>query len=195
MSNELGGVTNRSIRDSIGSRSFTSCALAIDDANVENVQTTVAVVHCVNGVFQTDLATIAEMDLSGLAVLSAKDGSVLSAAGATSATKAHPAIATGAAGGETQTIVYILACKGNVVYIIEETVDVAAAQDDALHRLSCPAGYAPFAAIKVVQVPTLAVGVAAFQLGTDDLTGITGRTASFYNLSVCPATVADMATV
>jgi hypothetical protein len=192
MSNELGGITNRSIRDSVGSRCFTSCALAIDDANVENVQTTVAVVHCVNGVFQTDLATIAEMDLSALAVLSAKDGSVLSAAGATSATKAHPALA---AGDDTQTIVYILACKGNVVYIIEETVDVAAAQDDAQHRLTCPSGYAPFAAIKIVQIPTVSVGVAAFQLGVDDLTSITGRTTSFYNLSVCPQTVADMATV
>ena len=192
MANELGGVTNRSIRDSIGSVSLNSGALAIDDANVENLQTTVAVAHVVNGVFQTDLATIAEMDLSALAVISGKNGEVLSAAGATSATKKHPALS---AGDDAQTIVYILACKGNVVYIVEESVDVAAAQDDAQHRLTCPAGYAPFGAVKIVQVPTISVGVAAFQLGVDDLTGITGRTTSLYNLSVCPATVADMATV
>jgi hypothetical protein len=189
MSNELGGITNATIRDSIGTYSDAEGILAIDDANVENLQTTGAVRHFVNGVEMTDLATIAEWDLSAAVVLSAKDGSVLSA------TKAHPAIATGAAGGESQTIVYIFACRGNVPYIIEETVDVAAAQDDAIHRLTCPAGYAPFGAAKIVQVPTAGVGVAAFQLGVDDLTGITGRTTTLYPLSHCPPTVALMVIV
>lgn len=189
MSNELGGITNLTLRDSVGSFSNGQGILAIDGTNVENVQTTGAVEHSINGVQMTDLATIAEWDLSAAVVLGAKYGEVLDA------TKAHPAIATADAGGEAQTIVYIVACRGNVPYIIEETLDVAAAQDDSIHRLSCPKNYAPFGAIKIVQVPTASVGVAAFQLGVDDLTGITGRTTTFYNLSHCPANLTDMVTV
>jgi hypothetical protein len=189
MSNELGGITNATIRDTIGTFSNGQGILAIDGSNVENLQTTGAVEHSVNGVQMTDLATIAEWDLSAAVVLDAKDGSVLAA------TKAHPAIATADAGGESQTIVYMFACRGNVPYIIEETLDVAAAQDDAIHRLSVPAGYAVFGAVKIVQVPTASVGVAAFQLGVDDLSGITGRTHTIYNLSHCPPTVALMVTV
>lgn len=186
MSNELGGITNATIRDTIGTFSNGQGILAVDGSNVENLQTTGAVEHSVNGVQMTDLATIAEWDLSAAVVLDARDGTVLSQ------TKAHPALAAGA---DAQTIVYIFACRGNVPYIIEETIDVAAAQDDATRRLTCPKGYAPFGAVKIVQTPTASVGVAAFQLGVDDLTGITGRTTTVYNLSHCPPTVADMVTV
>lgn len=186
MSNELGGIANASIRDSIGTFSNGQGILAVDGTNVENLQTTGAVEHSVNGVQMTDLATIAEWDLSAAVVLDARNGDVLSA------TKAHPALA---AGDDSQTIVYIMACRGDVPYIIESTLDVAAAQDDAEHILTCPKGYAPFGAVKIVQVPTASVGVAAFQLGVDDLTGITGRTSTIYNLSHCPASVADMVTV
>lgn len=191
MSN-LSGVTNDEVRRALANRSFTAGLLAIDGTNVENVETTAAVVHIVNGVYQTDFAIDSEIDLSALAVISAKDGTVLSAAGATSATKAHPALA---AGDDTQTIVYILACVGNVAYIIENTLDVAAAQDDADYPLVCPAGFAPFGLIKVVQAPTATVGVAAFQLGVDDLTGITNRTSTFFDCSVVPQTVADIVEV
>ena len=186
MSNELGGITNATIRDSIGTYSDAEGILAIDGTNVENLQTTGAVRHFVNGVEMTDLATIAEWDLSAAVVLSAKDGSVLTG------TKAHPALAAGA---DTQTIVYLYACRGNVPYIIESTVDVAAAQDDANYQLTCPSGYAVFGASKLVQVPTASVGVAAFQLGVDDLTGITGRTHTLYQLQRVPPTVALMVTV
>lgn len=187
MSNELGGITNASIRDTVGSYSNGGGVLAVDGTNVENLQTTGAVVHYCNGVKMTDLATIAEWDLSAAVVLSAKDGTVLAAP------KAHPALA---AGDDPQTIVYIFACRGNVPYIIEESLDSAAsASADNLQRLSCPKDYAPFGAVKIVQTPTASVGVAAFQLGVDDLTGITGRTTTVYNLSHCPPTVADMVTV
>lgn len=186
MSNELGGITNQTIRDSIGTFSNGQGILAVDGVNVENLQTTGAVEHSVNGVQMTDLATIAEWDLSAAVVLDAKDGSVLSA------THAYPALAAGA---DPQTIVYIFACRGNVPYIIESKVDVAAAQDDASYELTCPQGYAPFGAVKVVQTPTSAAGVAAFQLGVDDLTGITNRVSTIYNLSHCPGSVADMVTV
>jgi hypothetical protein len=186
MSNELGGITNATIRDSIGTYSNGGGILAVDGTNVENLQTTGAVVHYVNGVRMTDLATIAEWDLSAAVVLDAKTGSVVSQ------TKAHPALAAGAA---AQTIVYIFACRGNVPYIIENSVDVAAAQDDASYELTCPKNYAPFGAIKVVQTPTAAAGVAAFQLGVDDLTGITNRATTVYNLSHVPASVVDMVTV
>lgn len=192
MSNELGGITNKSIRNTIGDRAFTPGLLAIDGVNVENVETTAAVVHTINGVFQTDYAADTETDLSALAVLSAKNGEVLSAAGASSATVAHPALA---AGDDTQTLVYILACKGNVAYIIEPNIDVAASQDRANYDLSCPEGYAPFGLIKVVQAPTPSVGVAAFQLGVNDLTSITGRTTTFFDICAVPATVADIVEV
>jgi hypothetical protein len=88
-----------------------------------------------------------------------------------------------------------LACKGNVAYIIEADIPVAAAQDTANHNLSCPSGYAPFGLIKIVQAPTSAVGVALFQLGVSDLTGITGRTSTFFDISVVPATIADIVEV
>ena len=192
MSNELAGVTNRSIRDGFGDRAFTAGQLAIDGTNVENVETTVAVTHTINGVFQTAFAVDSEIDLSALAVINAKNGDVLSAAGAASAAFSHPALA---AGDDTQTLVYLLACKGNVAYIIEPTVDVAAAQDNADYSLSCPAGYAAFGLIKIVQAPTASVGVAAFKLGVDDLTGITGRTSTFFDVSAVPATIADIVEV
>jgi hypothetical protein len=82
-----------------------------------------------------------------------------------------------------------------VAYIIEPTVPVAAAQDDANYDLSCPSGYAPFGLIKVVQAPTASVGVALFQLGVSDLTGIANRTSTFFDISVCPPTVADIVEV
>lgn len=186
MSNSLAGITNADIRDSIGTFSDAEGILAVDGSNVENLQTTGAVRHFVNGVEMTDLATIAEWDLSAAVVLSAKDGSVLAA------TKAHPALAAGAA---TQTIVYLYACRGNVPYIIESTLDVAASQDDAEYPLVCPTGYAVFGASKIVQVPTASVGVAAFQLGVDDLTGITGRTHTLYQLNRVPPSVALMVSV
>ena len=189
MGNQLGGITNANVRGSIGTFSNGQGVLAIDGTNVENLQTTGAVVHSVNGVSMTDLATIAEWDLSAAVVLSAKNGAVLDAP------VIHPAILSADAGGEAQTIVYVMACRRNVPYIIEEKIDVAAAQDDATYRLVCPDGYAPFGAIKVVQVPTASVGVALFQLGVSDLTGITGRTLTVYNLTHCPASVADMVTV
>jgi len=71
MSNELGGITNQTVRDSIGTYSDGSGVLAVDDVNVENLQNTVAVVHYVNGVKMTDLAIAAEWDLSAAVVLDA----------------------------------------------------------------------------------------------------------------------------
>ena len=186
MSNSLAGITNADIRDSIGTYSDAEGILAVDGTNVENLQTTGAVRHFVNGVEMTDLATIAEWDLSAAVVLSAKDGSVLAA------TTAHPALA---AGDDPQTIVYLYACRGDVPYIIESSLDVAAAQDNADYPLMCPSGYAVFGASKIVQTPTASVGVAAFQLGVDDLTGITGRVHTLYQLSRVPPSVALMVTV
>jgi len=43
MSNELSGITNMSIRDSIGTFSNGQGILAVDGTNVENLQTTGAV--------------------------------------------------------------------------------------------------------------------------------------------------------
>jgi len=199
MSNELANVTNRTIRDTIGNQSLSKAGLAVDGVNVENVETTGAVNHIINGVFQTPFPITAEINISALAVINGKNSEVLSAAGAASATKSYPALAAAGTNRiEPQTIVYILACKGAVAYIIESSVDVAAAQDDANYDLSCPPGYAPFGMIKIVQTPTASVGVAAFKLGSatiGDLTGITGRVTSFYDISVCPPSVADTLTV
>lgn len=77
MSSELGGITNKSIRDCAGTRAFAAAGLAIHGSNVENALTAAAVPHTINGVFQTAFAIDSEVDLSALAVISAKDGSVL----------------------------------------------------------------------------------------------------------------------
>lgn len=181
MSNELAGITNRSIRDSVGNRSFTAAGLAIHGVNLENVLTAAAVVHCVNGVFQTNLAIDAELDLSATAVINAKDGTSLSAV------VTMPAVAAGA---DSVTKTYILACKGNVSYIIEPSLDTAA-DDNVDHNLSCPAGFAPYGLIKIVQ----AAGAAAFTLGTTNLSGVANQTVTFFDISVVPPTVADITTV
>lgn len=185
MSSELGNVTNKSVRDAIGTISMNAAVLAVDGVNVENVQTGAAVVHKINGVFQTDLAIIAEYDLSAATILSGKDGAVLAAP------VTMPALN---AGDDPQTKVYILACAGDNPYVIEPQT-TNASQDYNNHELSCPDGYAPFGAIKIVHTPTDALGVAAFTLGVDDLTGITGRVASFYDIATCPPTVADLITL
>lgn len=187
MSSGLGNVTNASVRDSIGDRCFNAGHIAIDGTNTENVETTVAIEHCVNGVFQTDFAIASEINVSALTVISGDDGSTLDA------TSIHAAKASG---DDDETIVLLLACKGNIAYVIEQYIDVAAAQDDANYELTCPSGFAVFAAIKLVRT---AADTAAFQFGND--TGATGdldetgRTATFFDISVLPPTVALLATV
>lgn len=180
MSNELGGITNAAIRDTVGTKALNAVGLVIDGTNVENVSTTAAVTHIIDGVFHTAYAQTDELDLSGVAVIAAKDGASLSEP------VDHPARSATLG---SQTLVYILACVGTTPYIIEPTLDVAAANDDADYSLSVPRGYCPFGAIKIVR---LATDVADFQLGVDDMSGITGRTATFYDLSVCPPSVALM---
>jgi len=189
MGSELGNVTNASIRDSIGTRSLTAGLVAIHGVNIENVLTTAAVVHMVNGVFQTDFAIDAEIDISALSVLNGKTGVV----GAAGSLKTY---AARAAGDANQTLILILACLGNVAYAVEASVDVAAATDDADFTLACPSGYAPFGLVKLVRGPT---DTATFQWGNNtaangDLTA-TGRTATFFDISVCPPTVASIVEV
>lgn len=183
MSNSLGGITNRDIRDSVGSFAFNSGVLAIHGSTLSHAKTTAAVVHTSKGVFQTSYAATADIALGSLSVLSAKDGSALAAA------VAMPALA---AGDDAVTKVWILACKGNTAYVIEPEI-VSASGDYDDYKLQCPEGYAPFGAIKVIQAPTASVGVATFVLGTTNMSGVTNQTVTFYNLSHCPALVSDLA--
>ena len=175
MSNNLGGITNQSIRNTVGDRSFTAAGLAIHGTTKQDVLTASAVVHCAGGVFQSNFTAKTQLDLSTLTVLNRK--------GETTSLVTAPAIASG---GESVTKVYILACKGNTAYIIEPEEDTAA-QDNHTEELHCPAGYAPFGAIKIVR----AAGAAAFTLGTTALDA-TGVTSTFTDLSVCPASVSDL---
>jgi len=182
MSNELSGITNKSIRDSIGDRAMTNGLMVIHGSNVENVLTSVAVKHTINGVYQTDFAIDSEIDLSALTVISAKDGAELASV------VTIPAIA---AGGDDVTKCYVLAAKGNEAFIVEpELSNASQAYND--HPLSCPSGYAPFGLIKVAHTPSSAAGVALFTLGTSDLTGITNRTSTFFNIIAVPPTVASI---
>lgn len=181
----LGGVTNANVREGLGDRCFTSGAIAID-ANPQDLQTTVAIVHCINGVFQTDVATAAAIDISGLTVISAKDGSTLSAA------YIHPAKA---AGDDNETIALVLAVKGDEFFVVEQFIDVAAAQDDADYTLNCPNGYAACAVVTLVRT---AADVVPFQFGGASTLGSlvgTGRTAAYFNVSVLPGTIAELVTV
>lgn len=184
MSNSLGGITNADIRHSIGNRCFNAGGLVIDETNTENCKIQAAIEHTVNGVFQTDYAIAAEIDLSALAVLSAKDGTI----GAAGSAIDMPALAAGA---DSVTKVWLLACKGNEAWIVEPEIANAASGEYGDYSLSCPPGYAVFGAIKVVQ----AAGAAAFVLGTTALTGVANQTVSFFDIATCPATVADLATV
>jgi len=182
---ELSAVTNAGIRKALGNRCFSAGGFGID-ANPHDVQTAAAVVHCVNGVFQTDFAIAAVIDLSALTVLSAKDGSTLASV------VTHPAKA---AGDADETVVYIIACKGDTAYIIESSINTAG-DDDADYQLECPAGYAPFGVIKLVRTEA---DTAAFVLGhatsaTGDM-DTAGRTATFFDVSVLPATLAELTTV
>jgi len=186
MSSNLSGVTNVDIRDCLGTCALNAGLLAVHGSNAENALTTVAVEHIINGVFQTAFAIDSEIDISALTVISGKDGTT----GAAGSSKTYPARATGDA---DQTLVLILACKGDVAYVVEQTVDVAAAQDDADYILSCPSGYAPFGLIKLVRGPT---DTATFQWGsntaaTGDLDA-TGRTATYFDICQCPPTVASI---
>ena len=193
MSSSLGGITNASIRDCVGTRCFVSGALAIDGVNTENVQTTVAVAHVINGVFQTDLATQSELDIDAAVVINGKTGEVQAAG----SSRTFPA---GAAGDDDQTLYFVLACKGNVSYVIEGYPDIAAIPDDAEtwanYELTCPSGYAPYGVVKLVRT---AADTETFQFGNDtsaqgDLDQ-TGRTATFFNISVLPAKGSDLVTV
>ena len=195
MSNSLANVTNKSIRDALGTRCFDSGLIAIDGTNTENLQTTVAIEHCINGVFQTALATAAEINVSALAVINGDNGEVISAAGATSGATTHPAKASG---DDTETIYLMLACKGNVVYVIEQYVTDGAPRNITREdfTLNCPPGYAAFAVVSLIRT---AADTATFQFGNDtsaqgDLDQ-TGRTAAYFNISVLPATLAELVAV
>lgn len=185
MSTDLGNVTNRTIRDCLGTCSLNAGLLAVHGSSAENALTTVAVEHIINGVFQTAFAIDSEIDISALVVLSGKDGT----AGAAGSSTTFAARATGDA---DQTLVLILACKGNVAYMVETSVDVAAAQDDADYTLSCPTGYAPFGLIKLVRT---AADTSTFKWGTAGAVGdldVTGRTATYFDICQCPPTVASI---
>lgn len=182
---DLSGVTNQNIRSALGDRCFNAGHCVIHGSNTENALTTVAIEHCADGVFQTDFAIDSEIDISALTVLSAKDGETIA-----TGTKTHAAKASG---DDDEVLVYILACKGNVAYVVEPYINVAAAQDDAEYELMCPPGYAPFA---VIHLTRTAADTATFQLGNNtaaqgDLDA-TGRTAVFYDISVLPATIAEL---
>ncbi len=195
MSNSLANVTNKAIRDALGTRCFTSGLATIHGSNTENLLTTVAVEHCINGVMQTALAIDTEIDVSGLAVIHGLTGEVLSAAGGTSAATVHPAKATG---DDTEVIYLVLACKGNVEYVIEQYVSDGAPRNITREdfSLNCPPGYAAFA---VVALTRTAADTATFQFGNGtsaqgDLDQ-TGRTAAYYNISILPATAAELVAV
>jgi hypothetical protein len=175
MSGSLAAVTNASIRHGMGNRCFSKVGMAVHAGNVD-VLTAAVAVHCTKGIFRTNYPITAQVDLSALAVLNSK--------GETSALVVAPAIA---AGGATVTKVYILACNGTTAYIIEPEENTAGVTNN-LEQLECPDGYAPFGAIKLVRV----AGAAAFTLGTTALNA-TGVTATYSDLSICPALVADLA--
>lgn len=179
----LNAITNEAVRNACGTRAMTSCGLAIHGANVENVLLASAVVHCIDGNFQTNLAADTEVDLSLSNFIDA-DGNAIGGP------VTMPAIA---AGGGSRTKVYLVACIGTAQYIIEPEVNVAAAQDNLERSLHCPNGYCPVGTIKVVQSATDAAGSAAFTLGTTNLSGVTNQTVTFGSISAVPATVADVA--
>lgn len=179
MSNTLGGITNASIRNTAGSRSFSKAGLGID-ANTADVQTASAVVHTIDGEFQTDLAVKAAIDLSAASYISGRDGE------AVSGPVTKPAIP---ADEKARTVTYVMACQGDAVFVVEADVESDAARGSYIdYSLNCPDGYAPFGVIKIVMAP----GSAAFTLGTTALTGVANQTVTFHDVSVCPASADNL---
>ncbi len=185
MSNELGGITNASIRDTIGNRSFAAAQLVIGSTTTR-VTTTVAVPHVVNGIFQTAFGIVTNLDLLVQTIIGGRNAEIL-----TNYVE-MPALPALGVGDDPSVIkVYILAAKGDKAYVVEPDIDTAG-DDDASYPLSCPKGFAPFGLIKIEQNPTSITGVAAFNLGVTALTGVTGQTVTFHDITACPATVADI---
>ncbi len=184
MSSELGGITNASVRNSIGNRSMAAVGLAIHGANAQNVLTGAASAILINGVFGTIFAARAEIVLATTVVVSAKDGEIMPATAVYKALNAKDRV---------RQIPYIIATnKANAAHIIEPSVPVAAANVAADYRLSCPKGFAPVGIILVTQTPTETAGVAQFQLGVSNLSGVARQTVTFHDVSVPPATIADL---
>jgi len=168
MSAGIGNITNANVRDNIGTFVATigGAVLAID-ANKENVQTTAAIDFCIDGEWQTQLATIAEIDLSDTATYVRLNR------------KGEEIVSVPLPAGETA--VYLMATAAAATVVIDP-VEANASQDPGIENLSCPAGYCAYGAIKVVNLTN------DFILGTTEFDA-TGVTTTFHQLAYVPASL------
>lgn len=152
------------LRQLVGDRSYSKGILAVHGTNAENVKTAAAVDFSVGGIMYTKAAT-AEFDLSALGVLN-EQGEVLAALSSQAAAKDR---------------IYLLVLNAaGTCGIIQ---GAAVATGTTCKCPGTPPGYAPFAAVKVVN------GTAsAFTFGTTSL-GTSGLTVTYVDLAVAPATL------
>lgn len=167
MSGSLNDVSNESLRNLLGNRSFTLGILGIDGTNTENVETQATVQYCINGVLTLN-AAITEIDLSAKKPV-AQDGTE-GVAGA------FAALPDGKSG------IYMLVFNGTSNYVGVVVGDYVTT-GSAVPYPSTPPGWCPFGAIKVDNASG-----SNFVLGTTALDA-SGITDTYYNLSVSPADV------
>lgn len=156
----LGGIGGQTERLMLGNRALSYGNLAID-ANTENVQTGNAVEFCIDGVLYSK-AAVAEIDVSGLAVIDEQGDTTTMSAQAT---------------GYDRIYLLVLNSSGTIKVVQGQAV----ATGESCYCPGCPAGYAPFGAVKVAN----ATG-SNFTFGTTGL-DTSGITDTYYNLSGVPA--------
>jgi hypothetical protein len=158
-------INSDAVRQAVGTKCFVSGALAIHGSNAENVLTTVAITHIINGEFRS-LGAQTEIDLSGLSGISST-GVVNAAAGGYAAIPA---------GSECKYVLCVNAA--GTIRVVEGDIKSVA---DAAEFPNAPADHAAFGGIYVKNGTT-----SDFVLGTTDL-DTAGITDTYHNFSLVPA--------
>ncbi len=151
------------LRHVIANRAYSKGVIAIDGTNTENVQTSAAVDYSIGGVMY-QLAITAEIDVSGLGVLTE--------AGATTTMTAQADL--------TDRIYLLVLNTAGAIKVIQ---GAAVATGATCYCPSVPDSYCAFAAVKVKN----ATG-SAFTFGTTDL-DTSGVTDTYFDLTMAPATL------
>lgn len=157
----IGDALMADIRQLIGDRAYSKGGLADHGTNHENVLTAAAVAYSVGGVMYSKAAQT-EIDLSALGVIDES--------GTTKAIVAQSA-------GTTRCYLLVLNSAGTIKIVQITGVLPASSSSDCP---GCPAGYAPFGAVKIVN------GTAsAFTFGTTSKT-TAGITPTYTDLAIAP---------
>lgn len=156
-------IDHADLRQAIANRAYSKGVIAIDGTNAENVQTSAAVDYSINGVMY-QLAITAEIDVSGLGVLTEKGATTTMTAQATATDR-----------------IYLLVLNTSAAIKVVQGVAVATGETCYCPRV--PPNHCAFAAIKVANASG-----SAFTFGTTSL-ATSGVTDTYFDLTMAPATL------